>query len=413
MRYRVLEPFRCRLAGLERVAISSRSSLRYIIKPPVLFNFQFERRARAVLSLRGWEFLLASVVVLLSAASARAQGAQPVIGSIEGDTVAIAASASAPTLPQDPASVASIVNGGVVTLGPGQARLMLTLGGEIDICGPAKLTLLQSGDAITVALEFGTLRLQLPASRNLRVFTPTIIATPLEISGAPGDVTVMLTQDDSLCVKASSGALLLESQFTNDKIVVPQAGQFWFEQGRLVPVSRADLTCECLLPEARYVLPSHLPASAPVVDPTAAQIAAIPSSGKAKPVSEEQAGQPGVDYSILAHPNDAHPVAEQPKTTPPQAPELMPFYRVDMPPLSFSASSPVPPPASTEQMILLIRTTEINPDFEFTGHVNPPSAGLQQKSETAKNSRPAKAQITGPKRGFWARLKRFLVGSSS
>lgn len=397
---------------MTRVAMSSRRSLRYIIKPSVRFNFQFDRRARAVLLSRAWQCLLASAVILLSAASARAQGAQPVVGNIQGDTVAIAASASATSVPQDPAGAAAIANGAVVTLGPGQARLMLTLGGEIDICGPAKFTLLQSGDAITVALEFGTLRLELPASRSLRVLTPTIIATPLEINGVPGDVTLMLTQDDSLCVKAASGALLLESQFTNDKIVVPQAGQFWFEQGRLVPVARTDVACECLLPEARYVLPSHVP-TAPAVNLTPAQIAAIPSSATEKPASERQSEQSGVEYSILAHPNDAHPVVEQPKTAPPpQAPELMPFYRVDMPPLSFSASSPVPPPASTEQMILLIRTTQINPDFQFTGHVNPPLID-GQGSGAAKNSRPSKPKSAGQKRGFWARFKRFLVGSSS
>lgn len=393
--------------------MSSRGPLGYIIKPPVLFNFQFEGAFFATFRSPRRKYLFLSALIFV-ALPAHAQQVAPVVGSIEGDTVAIAASASAVSAPQGPTNVGEIVNGGVVTLGPGQARLMLTLGGEIDICGPAKLTLLQSGEAITVALEYGTLRLQLPASRSLRVFTPTIIATPLDITGAPGDVTVMLTQDDSLCVKAVSGALLLESQFTNDKIVVPQAGQFWFEQGRLVPVARTDVTCECLLPEARYVLPSHAPASAPAADPTPAQIAAIPApTDRQKPESEQQAEQPGVDYSILAHPNDAHPVTEQPKATPPQAPELMAFYRVDMPPLSFSASSPVPPPASTEQMILLIRTTEINPDFEFTGHVNPPPMERQEKSETAKNSRPGKAEVAGLKRGFWSKLKRFLVGSSS
>lgn len=395
------------------MAMSSRGSLRYIIKPPVPFNLQFARAVFATHLSRRRKYLLLSTLIVATL-STRAQQAAPAVGNIQGDTVAIAASPSAAGVPVDPSAVGAIVNGGVVTLGPGQARLMLTLGGEIDICGPAKLTLLQSGDAITVALEFGTLRLQLPASRSLRVFTPTIIATPLEINGAPGDVSVMLTHDDSLCVKAASGALLLESQFTNDKIVVPQAGQFWFEQGRLVPVARTDVTCECLLPEARYVLPSPVPASAPIPDLTGAEITPnASSSDKAKPRSEQRDEQPGVDYSILAHPNDAHPVAEQPKTASPQPPELTPFYRVDMPPLSFSASSPVPPPASTEQMILLIRTTEINPDFEFTGHVNPPPMNGQKKSDTGKNASSPNSKMTGRKHGFWARLKRFLVGSSS
>jgi hypothetical protein len=361
---------------------------------------------------------LASLAALtLTLPVAHAQQLPPPVGNIEGTEVSIASSASAISVPQDSSAVAAIANGGVVMVGPGQARLMLTLGGEIDICGPAKLTLLESGEAITAALQFGTLRLQLPASRNLRVFTPTMIATPLEINGAPGDVTVMLTQDDSLCVRAASGALLLESQFTNDKIVVPQAGQFWFAQGQLVPVARTDMACECLLPEAQYVLPSPAPATPPTGEPSPAQIAAVTSSSaSAKPESERQAEQderPGVEYSILAHPNDAHPIEQPLKTAPAQAPELVPFYRVDMPPLAFSAASPVPPPASAEQMIVLIRTTQIDPNFEFTGHVNPPPLDQESKTAYTKTSRARQKQSTGEKRGFWARLKRFFGGSSS
>ncbi|HTU32327.1 MAG TPA: hypothetical protein VMF66_00835 [Candidatus Acidoferrum sp.] len=338
---------------------------------------------------------------------------QPVIGSIQGDGVAIASSASAISVPQDAAITAPITNGSVVTLGPGQARLMLALGGEIDVCGPAKFTLLQSGEAITVALDFGTLRLQLPESRNLRVFTPAIIATPVEIDGTPGDITLMLGQDDSLCVRAASGALLLESQFTNEKIVVPQAGQFWFEQGRLVPIARNDINCECLLPEARLA-PSPSQAEPPIDSSTPAQIAAAGSSpGTAKPESERQAEEAGVEYGILARSNDSHPVAEQPKATPTQAPDLKPFYRVDMPPLAFSASSPAPPPAAAEQMILLIRTTKIDPDFEFTGHVNPPPMDGNAKNQSPKNAKAPELKSGAEKHGFWGKLKRFLDGGSS
>jgi hypothetical protein len=353
---------------------------------------------------------------MLAVPLAHAQAVQLAVGNIQGTDVSIASSASAISVPQDSSTVGAIANGDVITLGPGQARLMLTLGGEIDICGPAKLTLVQSGEAITVGLDFGTLRLQLPASRNLRVFTPAIIATPLEINGTPGDVTVMLTQDDSLSVRAASGALLLESQFTNDKIVVPQSGQFWFAQGRLLPVARTDVACECLLPEALYVLPSS-PGAPPIGEITPAQIAAATSpSPAAKPEGERQAEQdeqPGVEYSILAHPNNAHPVEQQPKTAPVQPPELVPFYRVDMPPLAFSASSPMPPPASTEQMIVLIRTAKIDPNFEFTGHVNPPPLDQASKSANQGKSRAGQMKPAAEKHGFWARLKRFFGGGSS
>lgn len=392
--------------------MSSRDSLRYSIKRFVSFNPQFDRVALRVSHAQRAAILIVALIGL--ATCLRARQIQPVVGNIQGDGLSIASSSSAISVPQDAGATAPITNGGVVTLGPGQARLMLTLGGEIDICGPAKFTLLQSGEAITVALESGTLRLQLRASTTLRVFTPTIIATPVDINGAPDDITLMLGQDDSLCVKAASGALLLESQFTNEKIVVPQAGQFWFEQGRLLPVARNDNHCECLLPEARLV-PSPSPAAPPIADATRAQIAAAGASSSqlVTPESERQAEQSGVEYSILAHPNDSHPVASQPKASPTQPPDLMPFYRVDMPPLAFSASSPAPPPASAEQMILLIRTTQVNPDFEFTGHINPPPMDRNAKNQTAKDARAPHPKSSGEKRGFWGRLKRFLVGSGS
>jgi hypothetical protein len=394
------------------MAMSSRRSLLYSIKRPVRFRRQFGRVLPTAPFLRPQQFVLAAALILI-AASARAQEPGPVVGYIEGDDVSIASNVAAISVPRDAASTSAIANGAVVTVGSGgQARLMLAAGGEIDVCGPAKFSLLQSRAAITVALDAGTLRLELPASTSLRVFTPMIIATPLEINGTPGDATVMLRQDDSLCVKAASGALLIESQFTNEKIVVPQSGQFWFEQGQLVPVARTDISCECLLPEARYVLPSP-PLAAPSLSNIAPRetTAAKPSAHR-KTESERQAeAESGVEYGILSHPNDAHPVEQQASAAPARAPELMPFYRVDMPPLAFSALSPVPPPASAKEMILLIRTTRIDPDFEFAGHVNPPPMGQAAKNLAAGNSRAQKA--AGQKHGFWARVKRFLAGSSS
>jgi len=392
----------------------SPGSLRYSIKLRVSFKLQFRLFSGVIsMALRG--AILVSALIF-AGAQARAHQAPSIVGTIEGDNVAIAASASATPLPQNPSSDGTILNGGVITVGSGQARLMLASGGEIDICGPAKITLLQSSGAITVALDFGHIRAYLPASSSLRIFTPTLIATPVEINGTASDVSVGLQQDDSLCVKAASGALLLESQFTNEKIVVPQSGQFFFAQGRLVPIVRTDMQCACLLTEARFLPPpSSTPAPA-LGDLTPAEIAsaATPAPAAAtKTQPEKKPDQTGVEYSILAHPNDAHPAAAEPKPAPAPPPNEMPFYKIVMPPLAFSASSPVPPPASAEDMVLLIRTTRVDPDFEFTGHVDPPSASEKTKSHTEKASRGKQPKIAGAKPGFWARLKHFFGGSSS
>lgn len=394
------------------MTMSSRGPFRYSIELSVTLYAQLGRLWRAVSSASRASLTTFAAMVLL-AGSATAQQPPPVVGNIEGDNVSIAPNASAATVLQSSTATNPIANGGVVMVGPGEARLMLTLGGELDICGPAKFTLLQSGEAMTVALEFGTIRLELPASANLRVFTPTMIATPVEINGAPGDATVRLEQDDSLGVRAASGALLLESQFTNEKIVVPQAGQFFFAQGRLAPVARTDLQCECVLNEARFVPPPSPAPAIPAVALSPAQIAAAEKANAPTPEIDNKADDSAVEYSVLAHPNDAHPLSSEPKTAPPPPPDLMPVYQIDMPPLAFSASSPVAPPLPAENMVLLIRTTQIDPDFEFTGHVDPPRIDQRPTIRATKAPQGRQPKIAGAKPGFWARFKHFLVGSSS
>ncbi len=373
---------------------------------------QFERCFGAVLRAASRAALLASVLVSLTGAPARAQQPAATVGNIEGDAVTVSSGASGVNLLPNPGATVAVPNGGVVSVASGQARLMLVSGGEIDICGPAKLTVLQSGDSTTLALDFGRLRVQLPTSTDLRIFTPTILATPLGINGAPRDITVRLDLDDSLCVRAASGALLLESQFSNEKIVVPQAGQFFFAQGRLVPVVRADMECECVLKEAR-VTPSTPPWPAlGLATPPPTAVASKPPLA-AKPEIDDQPLPPDVEYSILARPNDVHPTEPEAKAAPPPPPESSPSYKIVVPPLTFSAASPAPPPLPAADMILLIRTAEIDPDFQFTGHVDPPpmdeQPGPRRKSKSAHGNQP---ELEGARPGFWGKLKHFFLGRS-
>lgn len=373
---------------------------------------QFERRFGAVLRVACRAGLLASVLTSLLGLAAHAQQSSAAVGNIEGDSVTVSSSSSGVNLIPNPGATVAVPNGGVINVPSGQARLMLVSGGEIDICGPAKLTLLQSGDSTTLALDFGRVRIQLPASTDLRIFTPTILATPLAINGAPRDITVRLDPDDSLCVRASTGALLLESQFSNDKIVVPQAGQFFFAQGRLVPVVRADMECECVLKEAR-VAPSTPPwPEFALTSPPQTDASSQPSEPE-KSKSDDQPPPPDLEYSILARPNDSHPTEPETKAAPPLPPESSPSYQIDVPPLTFSAASPAPPPLPAENMILLIRTAEVDPDFQFTGHVAPPPmdqrASSRVKSKSAHGEQP---DMEGARPGFWGKLKHFLFGRS-
>jgi hypothetical protein len=375
---------------------------------------QAERHPGVAISVTQWQLGMLFALVLLCAAAARAQDSQSTVGTVEGNDVSVSSGVPGANVGQNTAAGAPVASGSIVTVHSGQARLMLTSGGEVDICGPAKLTLLRSGDAMTLALDFGRVRVQLPASTSLRIFTPTTIATPLDISGMPRDVTVGLELDDSLCVRASGGALLLENQFSGEKLVVPQAGEFFLAQGKLVPVARADATCECVMTDARAVAPSPPLPSLGLTAP--AQTSSMPDSPSAStPEADDAPAKPNVEFSTLAHANEVHPVSPRPKLdapTPP--PDAMPTYKIVMPPLTFSASSPAPPPAPALDMVLLIRSVEVEPEWDFKGHVNAPSLEEGANAHnTANGHHGRQPKPAGEKEGFWAKVKRFFSGSNS
>lgn len=359
--------------------------------------------------------------VLVCALHVTADQALVIVGHLQGSDASVeTATAGSDTISSAEAGV-DVANGSIVTIHSGQAHMTLKSGGSVDICGPAKLTLLQSGTAITLALNFGRVRVQLPASTDLKIFTPTIVATPLDINGTARDITAGLDLDDSLCVNASSGALLLENQFSGEKLVVPQGGEFSLAQGKLVPVAGAPGTCQCETLETKEIIPPPEPSlgltAPPHVDPPtptppAAANPAAPADTKSKS---------SVEYSVLGYANQVHPSAPAPKAAPAAPPATeMPDYKIVMPALTFSASSPAPPPDPTPDMVLLIRTVHVEPDWEFTGRVDAPPMPDQAKpaksnSESAKQPAPADSQSPphAKKEGFWSKFKRIFSGNSS
>jgi hypothetical protein len=381
-----------------------------------------------------FSLLAAALLALLAASSAHAQQPPPgAIGRIEGLDVTVDGGTAA----GNPAAAAVpsiyVSSGSTVTVHSGKAQMILAAGGHLDICGPARFTVLQSGDAVTLALSFGRIHVQLPAGTALRLFTPTIIATPLDINGAARDVTLGLDIHDSLCVLASSGALRLEHQFSGENLVVPQSGEFFLDSGKLAPIVGAPGTCDCTLTQAQISTPPALPAPAQDKKPDSledkkknASLGPLPALAKVLPapqlaglednksnsaVAKPPAAPPlkqtpaapapppqlTVEFSVPAHRtgledkkvNDTRPVPAPPKTpelAPP--PEYRPEYKVIMPPLTFSATSPAPPPEPSLDTILLVRIARVQPVYEFTGRVEPPP-GPEAKRLNSPKSRPA------------------------
>ena len=80
-----------------------------------------------------------------------------------------------------------------------------------------------------------------------------------------------------------------------------------------------------------------------------------------------------VDIGALAPP--LPPERKEPENSPPPSASAgEPVYTVLMPPLSFDANSPEPPPDPAPETILLVREVRLRPSVEFRGHVNPAPA---------------------------------------
>jgi hypothetical protein len=360
--------------------------------------------------------LLALGFLLFCLAPVRAQdGPLGAIGRVEGKDVSVEGGAAAGGRNAGMAPSIFVSNGSVVTVHSGLARMVLFAGGEIEICGPAKFTLLESGGAITLALNFGRVHVLLPVTAILRIFTPTMVATPLDIRGTRRDVTIGLDLSDSLCVLAASGALRLEQQFTGEILDVPQLGEFFLAAGKLSPVAGTPGSCRCEEFEARAAPAPVIPdvIIAPKVDP--APTATTPPATRPDPAprAAEPVPEPLVTFGVLASANEAHPVKPRQNQEVPDPPAISnPEYKIVMPPLTFSANSPEPPPDPTPDLILLVRVARAEPQWQFTGHVEAPRLEevAQHTSPSTEAQPPQAPKKVKRKTGFWSRLKRAFVG---
>jgi hypothetical protein len=398
------------------------NSLLYIIGSSVSLHFQ-SARGKAILR---FSQLAACLVLALAPLSnrtaARADLSAPaeVIAHIHGGDVSIDGQ-----MLQRASTLVSVVNGNVVTVHSGEASMQLVDGGEISICGPAQVTVLQSNGIITLALELGSLHADLPKSVSLRVLTPSIVATPIDINGGKRDLTVGLDQSDSLCVLASTGAVQLEQQFSGERLIVPESGDFALHDGQLIPSVDDGRNCKCsALPQIipGEPAPQHYPApeTADQIPPQNAPAAIAPNPSAAIIAQQEAAADPPpVEVVLLSRPNDDHPIASPPAQSKPpaQLADVPPVTKIVLPPLVFSAASPAPPDIPTEETALLIREVRANPDWEYDGEVQAPTFAKELSKALGEGAPANQPPLAGqgiaadkkPK-GFWVSLKKFFVG---
>jgi len=389
-------------------------------------RLQFARGSGAVLPpLLGQLAALLLGLALLGPMTARAQDQPPpgAVARLEGNDISVESGTVAGNGTATVSPSIYVANGSVVTVHSGPAKMTLFTGGEVDICGPAKLTVLETNGALTLALNFGRVRAQMSAGASLRIYTPSLVATPLEISGGARDISVGLSLDESLCVLATSGAVQLEQQFTGEKLIVPQAGEFSMSAGKLVPVASAPGSCRCDVPTLKLAPPSAGPPPdfAGTVLPPTAQGALQSAAPAPRTASMEPSPDRSVEFGVPAHDNEAHPVTPEAKSAVPVAPpEAAPVYTV-VAPLTFSNAAPAPPEYPTPDMILLVREARVVPEWEFSGRVAAPEFALALQhalgeGSSATGTRAATdSASTEQKRkgGFWGALKRFFSRSKS
>jgi hypothetical protein len=293
-----------------------------------------------------------------------------IIGRLSGDDVSIKGAATFDV--GNGSSSAVLASGSDVTIRSGKAKIALTEGGEIDICGPAHLSLLKSGHAITLALDYGRVHPTLNSDVALNIYTPFYVATPVGIGQEARDVTVGLDVQGEMCVLADRGAVRLEQQLSGQSMLVPQGGQASLTNGQLDPLTNSH-TCTCEIPVASLPVQIGVPGHAPIASAAAAPPPAAPAT--AAPVNPE------------------------------------PIYRVDVPPLTFDSTAPAPGPDPDPQTIVLVRESRVQPDAVFQGHVvatpvTPPDSAATSANAATVSSPDAPAKKRGPLKRFFGLFRR-------
>lgn len=284
------------------------------------------------------------------AATPSTPGRQEVIGRLSGDDVSVTGAAGFEN--ENGRTTALLASGSNLTLRSGQAKIDLPDDGDIILCGPAHLSILKSGPAITIALDYGQVHLQVRAAAQITVYTPLLVVTPTAIGDRERDLTVGLDQKGELCVTALFGAMRIEEQFSGESLIVPQGGDIEILGGELRSLRTGSRKCSCELLISRNNT------------------------------------QKQIELSVPAHPSPNSPNA-------PRAPEAVnpPTYRIDMPPLTFDASSPAPPPLPGPEAMLIIRESVADPQISFRGAITPalpaPPSEVSRGTSRSHNAKPS------------------------
>lgn len=282
--------------------------------------------------------LLAASLLGWGAIVSDARSDQPpadVVGAIEGDAIAIQGPMNVEVVHSQVRTV--LRSGSDIRVKSGQARIELAEGGAISICGPAHLSVLKSGNSLTVALDSGTIHFRAEHGPAVVIYTPQIQAKPVAIGDAPQDILVGIEPSGVMCIRATSGAVRLEQQLTGQSIIVPQSGDIQLTNAQFESIRHAAGACECRLELVKTPQPK----------PPEASVLATADEVRKQP--------PPADTRLASAPAKPEPREE-------------PVYQVYMPPLAYDASAKAQPEADPK-FILLVRRVRVRPALVLRGRV--------------------------------------------
>ena len=346
-----------------------------------------------------------SLVPLRSNAQATAA-----IGTVAGRDVSVEHAVAAASNISDRTPVG---NGSVVVVHSGKAQMQLTTGGTILICGPAKFTVLQSGDALTLALEFGNLHISLENVTLLETYTPFFTVSPASTEGDSREFTVGLDANGIFCARAIHGGVRLEQQLTGHLLVVPEPSERFLRGGDITPLHNPSGHCECTVTSAdlsRAPTPALETANA-AAGTERSTAAPVSSAAPLIPVTARQA--PTIEPSSAATPTPPPstpppvPVPSSMTASPEASTTASTGAKVTLPALAFDYSTRTPVTIANSDATALLEESQLTPNWVFHGAVGKgPSAATTPSRNAGANP---VAQAEQP-RSFWSRLKHFFAG---
>ena len=257
------------------------------------------------------------------------------VGIIEGNSISVQGPMTVRVVNGQVKTV--LRSGGDVRVKSGRATIDLMEGGRIAVCGPAHLSVLKSGAALTVALDSGTIHIYVDQEPSLTVYTALLQAKPLAIGGAAQDTVVGLDSFGALSVRAIAGAVRVEQQLTGQSIVVPQNSDVLLTNGQLNELHPGGGHASCELGEMKLQQP----------------VAQVSVPATAEEVRQHQ----------LTNPKPNLPVASAPIS-----PEEGPTYKVYLAPMRYDANLKTPQPPDPN-LIVLVRQVRVRPTLIFEGRV--------------------------------------------